>query len=212
MSPQPWKHLPGLDVRINGDFLQRNWEAIKHEFGVDKPPRLFGKEMIFRSFEKPDGSVEQHFVMLKENPAAKTLALTPDGHVIAVWQYKQGENRICLEIPGGAIEKPGESPEEARERELLEEVGYQAEKVVKLGQPQSMSSRNSMEARTHLYLSLGCVWKKRGRIEDSGEIMQLELVSLPRWIQLCHDEITDPFSLAATFLAMPLLTPLLPRG
>lgn len=51
------------------------------------------------------------------------IALTRDGELVLVRQYRFGTGRVELEIPGGAIEE-GESPIAAGRRELLEETGY----------------------------------------------------------------------------------------
>jgi 8-oxo-dGTP pyrophosphatase MutT (NUDIX family) len=51
---------------------------------------------------------------------------------IMVWQWRHGAKSLSLEFPGGVFE-PGEKPEEAAVRELLEETGYKPEKLTKLG-------------------------------------------------------------------------------
>jgi 8-oxo-dGTP pyrophosphatase MutT (NUDIX family) len=47
-------------------------------------------------------------------------------------QYRHGSREVTLEIPGGLVD-PGDTPEGAACRELLEETGYQAEEYVKIG-------------------------------------------------------------------------------
>jgi ADP-ribose pyrophosphatase len=53
------------------------------------------------------------------------VAITPDDHIVFVWQYRFGTDAISLEIPGGVIDA-GEGPEDAARRELFEETGYEA--------------------------------------------------------------------------------------
>ncbi|MCL2609339.1 MAG: NUDIX hydrolase [Treponema sp.] len=59
---------------------------------------------------------------------------TPEGKkFLMVWQWRHGLQGLSLEFPGGVIEK-GESPEDAAQRELLEETGYKAGSVRKMGE------------------------------------------------------------------------------
>lgn len=51
---------------------------------------------------------------------------------LMVKQWRHGEKALSVEFPGGVIDA-GESPEEAARRELEEETGYKAGKLIKLG-------------------------------------------------------------------------------
>lgn len=51
------------------------------------------------------------------------VALTPEGLVVTVRQYRHGIGRPVLELPGGAVDG-GEVPALAGARELVEETGY----------------------------------------------------------------------------------------
>ena len=60
------------------------------------------------------------------------LALTAEGRVLVVRQYRPALERYTLELPSGLVD-PGETPAAAAGRELLEETGYAAGEVEVLG-------------------------------------------------------------------------------
>ena len=66
--------------------------------------------------------------------AAVILAID-EGHVILVEQFRMPLGKKCLELPAGLIgdEQEGEDVEEAAIRELEEETGYHAERMIDLG-------------------------------------------------------------------------------
>lgn len=200
MAIRSWNQV-GHPRVIGEAFLRRHWPTLGFDLGGGKPPRLFGKALLLADFEDPSGKPVSNFAMLWENPAAKKLALTRDGRVILVRQYKQGAG-VCVEIPGGARDKPNETPEETAQRELLEETGYRPGKVIALGPPQYMSTRNS-GATTQLLLALDCAKVQTGKLETSGEEIEVLLMPWEAWILHCHYEIVDPFSIVATFRAQP---------
>jgi ADP-ribose pyrophosphatase len=61
-----------------------------------------------------------------------TAAVDAEDRLVLVHQYRHGVEGITLECPGGVVD-PGESPEEAARRELVEESGYEAAALEPLG-------------------------------------------------------------------------------
>jgi len=60
------------------------------------------------------------------------IALTAEGEVVLVRQFRHGTADFTLEIPGGMVDR-GESPARAAIRELREESGYAGGEPLKLG-------------------------------------------------------------------------------
>ncbi|MDD5731363.1 MAG: NUDIX hydrolase [Patescibacteria group bacterium] len=94
------------------------WEELSREIAFQKYSRKIEKVI----FHLPDGK-ESDFYLKKEGPAVGILALTKDNQVILVRQFRPGPNEVLDELPGGYVDEK-ETPEEAAERELLEETGY----------------------------------------------------------------------------------------
>lgn len=67
--------------------------------------------------------------------AAVILAVDDEDHVILIEQYRVPVGAACVELPAGLVgdEQAGEAIEAAAMRELEEETGYRAERMVPLG-------------------------------------------------------------------------------
>jgi ADP-ribose pyrophosphatase len=67
--------------------------------------------------------------------AAVILAIDDEGHAILVEQYRVPVGAPCIELPAGLVgdEQEGEAIEAAAARELEEETGYRAARMVNLG-------------------------------------------------------------------------------
>ena len=79
----------------------------------------------------PDGGAAVREVV--RHPGAVVIVpVDAAGNVHLVRQYRYPCARVLLEVPAGKLE-PGEAPQEAAARELLEETGARAEEWLPLG-------------------------------------------------------------------------------
>lgn len=82
------------------------------------------------------------------------LALTDDGRIPLVEQYRIPTHRWTLEIPGGHAKDPDESALDVAKRKLHEEAGYEATSFVQFARFLNMSSfaeyHTSLFFATHL--------------------------------------------------------------
>ena len=87
--------------------------------------RIFNVDRL--RVELPDGRVAIRDVV-RHPGAVAIVALTEDGRICLVRQYRTALGRVTVEIPAGKL-APGEDPLECASRELLEETGMSAEKI-----------------------------------------------------------------------------------
>lgn len=87
-------------------------------------------EMEKLTVELPNGRIAYRDVIRKSG-ASVIVPLTDDGHVIMVKQYRKPVEEVSLEIPAGKMDD-GEDPAQCAARELKEETGYTAGKLIKI--------------------------------------------------------------------------------
>lgn len=75
------------------------------------------------------------YVARTRGVSAAVILAMDEGHVILVEQHRVPLGARCLELPAGLVgdEEEGEAVEAAAARELEEETGYRAERIVTLG-------------------------------------------------------------------------------
>jgi ADP-ribose pyrophosphatase len=71
--------------------------------------------------------------LIRHPGAAAVVPVDQDGNVILVRQYRHATGGWLLEVPAGKLDHPGEPPEDCARREVEEETGYRAGRLVPLG-------------------------------------------------------------------------------
>ena len=71
--------------------------------------------------------------LIRHPGAAAVVPLDHEGNVVMVRQYRHATGEWLLEVPAGKLDHPGESPEDCALREVEEETGNRAGRLVPLG-------------------------------------------------------------------------------
>ena len=131
----------------------------------------------------PNGKIIPAFYVNEYPEWANAFCLTNEGKVILVKQYRHGIGEESIELPGGVMEE-GESIEEGVKRELLEETGYQFEKVELLGNiSANPSTTNNL---MHMFLATGGE-KVAEQALDEEEEMDVLLLTIGEVKQLIRE-------------------------
>lgn len=118
--------------------------------------------------ELPDGRVIDDFFQLELRPFALVVPVTDEGRVIMLRQYKYGPREVCVTFPAGFID-PGEAPEAAARRELMEETGCDFERLVPMGH--YVDNGNQRGCSGHYFLATGC---RKVAQPNSGDLEEMQ--------------------------------------
>src|SRR4051812_44890029 len=161
--------------------------------------RIFTVESV--DFQHPGRAQPRDFFVINAPDWVNVIALTPDGRLVLVRQFRYGSNEFSLEIPGGVIDV-GEDPIAAGLRELREETGYVGRDARLLGsvRPNPAMQNN----RCHLVLVLDA--KQDAKLDwDPDE--ELEIMATPVdevYAQAYRGDITHAMVLDALLLFAPI--------
>jgi ADP-ribose pyrophosphatase len=77
-----------------------------------------------------DGKLQAYHVF-EIHDAVAVVPVLPDGSIVMLWQYRHPHGKTHWEVPAGRVDE-GEAPAQAAERELLEETGHRAGRIIEL--------------------------------------------------------------------------------
>lgn len=120
--------------------------------------------------------------------------------ILAIKSYRHLVDSYQVEVPSGYIE-PGETPEHAASRELEEETGYVAKKLVPLG-PYTLDYSMFLQ-KGNVFAALGLEKKGKSKLGKMEKISRLEFMSVEKIRQmLLEGEITNAASIVALYRAL----------
>jgi 8-oxo-dGTP pyrophosphatase MutT (NUDIX family) len=147
-----------------------------------------------------DGYVVQQEIV-EHRESMTVVAVDADERIVLVRQYRHATGEELLETPAGSVD-PGETAEEAVNRELAEEAGLRAREVLPLGS--FYLAPGWCTEYMHAYLARDLYDSTAEADEDERiEVVRLSFVEWEQKIALGH--VRDCKSIAAWHLALPHL-------
>jgi len=145
----------------NRDWLR--WSTISKEKLTDC--KVFSVSKVHSASLCPEKK-RGNFYTLDCNDWVNVIALSDDGNVLMVEQFRHGVEDLTLELPGGSSEKYDESPLIAARRELKEETGYEAGEWIELGKNHPNPALQNNLCYTYLARQLNMV--EEPRFDETG--------------------------------------------
>lgn len=131
--------------------------------------------------ELPDGRRALRDVV-RHPGAVAIVALTDDGRICLVRQWRSALDRVTVEIPAGKL-SPGEDPLECAERELREETGLVAERMAYL--TTMATTVGFTDELIYFYMATGLSFEESD--PDADEFINVDLVELDELVDAVLD-------------------------
>lgn len=156
-------------MRTRDDHLK--WHELERSKLIDTP--VF---TLVRSLRQANDGRQGEYVTAESPDWVNVICTTTDDQgrhcFVMVRQFRHGSSRVGTEFPGGIVD-PGEFPEVAAARELVEETGYRAGRLELLG---SVSPNPALlNNRLHIYLAQEVTDDGQQEL-DANELLDIRLV------------------------------------
>lgn len=101
-------------------------------------------------YERPDGEEGDYYYLSTRGGAVAIVPILPDGRLVLTLQFRYLTQRESIEFPIGGVD-PSIDIESNAKKELLEETGYTADRLIKLGEFEP--SNGIILDNTHVFLA-----------------------------------------------------------
>lgn len=167
-------------------------------FGVASSARVYDSPWCALRRDEvvlPDGRLQEYHVF-EVSDAVTVVPVLTSGDLLFIGQYRYPHGKTHWEFPAGRIDA-GETPAEAAARELEEETGHRAARLVPL--PGFFPTNGISAHYAHAFVAEGCAPTGTQRLDASEQIL------VRRFTRPQAEALLDAGLLADAFTALPLL-------
>ncbi len=171
------------------------WKLLESKYIIQRPWATLRVDKL----ELPNGNVKDEYYVLEYPTWVNMIGITVEENILFVRQYRHGADEILLELPAGVVEE-GEAPKDAAVREMLEETGYEfdrVEEVCKLYANPATSGN-----LTYTYLLKGGRKVQEQELDDSEDIEVVEMTVEEAKEYLFENKIGQALHSAALFYTL----------
>ncbi len=167
---------------------------------MEEPKRLardevFDGRIVRLSVDRvrlPNGNVVE-LELIRHPGAAAVVPVDADGNVLLIRQYRYASGGWLLEVPAGKLDG-GEAPESCALRELEEETGHRAGRLIPMGCIWTTPGFTDEQ----IWLFLGTALTETAASPQGDEVIALERVPLARAVEMAaRGDISDAKSVCA---------------
>lgn len=191
------------------------YDGVMADFDDAPAPGLISSQAIYQgrvvnlSLDRvllPNGN-QAELEMIRHPGAAVVLPLETgdDGieYALLVRQYRYAADGWLLEVPGGKLDGP-EDPEVCARREIEEEIGYLAGRLIGLGS--ILTTPGFTDERIWLYLARELTPTEEGPSLEDDEVLEVERIPFTEAVsRAIEGDIVDAKTVAALLRASAVL-------
>lgn len=169
------------------------WEILDQKMLFQARPWL---EVWRERVRLPDGRIIPDYYKLVVPDVAVVVAVTSEGKILVLRQYKHGVGDTVWELPAGFCNEK-ESALDCGRRELLEETGFKAGRWVQLGNYVCDANRGGGSVSVFLALNAQKVAEPES---DDLEEYQLHYLTMPELLTLVRNQEVKAVGIIAAIL------------
>ena len=156
--------------------------------------RIFN--FVTENLKLPNGR-DAEMAFIRHPGSTAVVPFLEDNTIVMEVQYRHPVGEYLLEIPAGTLE-PGESPLNCAKRELIEETGFCAQELIKLGKIHMIPAYSDEEI--HVFIAKGLTPAKQNL--DPDEIIEVVTYPLKNAVQMIDEgKITDALTILSIQMA-----------